>query len=161
MKMTLPRFLFVALALLSVFSPTYAAPKVESLGNGIYTITVSANHKFTRNTEKLKAQATAAATEFCTQEHKQLEIVSVDESKPMYLVGEMAKVTLTFKAVEPGAPPAAAIATSFATTVGPASPGTNQALYQDLLRLDDLRKKGILTEDEFATEKKKLLEKSH
>jgi len=32
-------------------------------------------------------------------------------------------------------------------------------LYQELLKLDDLRQKGILTDDEFDAEKKKLLER--
>ena len=31
-------------------------------------------------------------------------------------------------------------------------------LYTELMKLDDLRKKGILTEEEFEAEKKKLLE---
>lgn len=32
-------------------------------------------------------------------------------------------------------------------------------LYAELTKLDDLRKRGILTEDEFAVQKKKLLER--
>jgi len=33
-------------------------------------------------------------------------------------------------------------------------------LYNDLLKLDDLRKKGILSDDEFQAEKKKVLSRS-
>ncbi len=35
----------------------------------------------------------------------------------------------------------------------------NNDLYTELTKLDDLRKKGILTEDEYNAQKKKLLEK--
>jgi len=41
----------------------------------------------------------------------------------------------------------------------PASPATEQ-LYSDLIRLDELHKKGILTDAEFETEKKKILSRS-
>lgn len=36
---------------------------------------------------------------------------------------------------------------------------TNSDLYTELTKLDDLRKKGILTEEEYNMQKKKLLEK--
>ena len=36
---------------------------------------------------------------------------------------------------------------------------TGNDLYTELTKLDDLRKKGILTEDEYTEQKKKLLEK--
>ena len=36
-----------------------------------------------------------------------------------------------------------------------------QDVYTELMKLDDLRKKGIITEAEFATEKQKLLNRSH
>jgi hypothetical protein len=34
------------------------------------------------------------------------------------------------------------------------------ALYRDLLELDDLRKRGLLTEEEFQAKRKKLVDKS-
>jgi hypothetical protein len=38
---------------------------------------------------------------------------------------------------------------------------TTDELYNELVKLDDLRKKGILTDDEFQAEKKKLLSRSN
>jgi hypothetical protein len=142
-----------------------AAPKVENLGNNTYRVSASATHKFTRNTEKLKAEATAAASAFCAAQGKQLKIVKVDESKSFYGVGDMAKATVTFKALDLSDPELAGSAVAAPSgsptpSAAPAAPLTNEALYADLLRLDDLRKKGILTEEEFAAEKKKVLERS-
>ena len=37
-------------------------------------------------------------------------------------------------------------------------PDTSDDLYSELLKLDDLRQRGILTEEEFAAQKRKLLE---
>jgi hypothetical protein len=47
-----------------------------------------------------------------------------------------------------------------AAAVAPALPITGNDLYSELLKLDDLRKRGILTEDEFQAEKKKVLNRS-
>lgn len=143
-----------------------AAPKVESLGDNTYSVTVEATHKFTRNTKKLTEEATAAAAEFCKQQGKALKIVSISQSKSMYLVGNMAATTLTFKALDLtdpqlSAPVASASFASPALAGEPApAPISNEALYADLLRLEDLRKKGILTDDEFKAEKKKVLDRS-
>ena len=38
---------------------------------------------------------------------------------------------------------------------------TTDELYSELVKLDDLRKKGILTDEEFQAEKKKLLSHSN
>lgn len=137
-------------------------PAVENLGNDTYRVSVAATHKFTRNTEKLKAEATAAASAFCAKQGKQLKIVKLDESKSFYGVGDMAKATLTFKALDLADPElAASTAPAGAVpTAATAAPISNEALYADLLRLDDLRKKGILTDEEFAVEKKKILDRS-
>jgi putative hemolysin len=138
------------------------APTVENLGNSTYRVSASATHKFTRNTARLKENASAAASEFCAKQGKQLKIVKVEETKSFYGVGDMARATLTFKALDLTDPELAASANSAGTAANASSAAslTNEALYADLLRLDDLRKKGILTDDEFAAEKKKILERS-
>lgn len=142
------------------------APEVVNLGDGTYSVTVAATHKFTRNTAKLKVTATAAATDYCAKLGKQAQILSVDEKKSFYGVGDMARTTVVFKPVDAataGAPAAPAYPASYSPATAPApapAPMTNEALYADLLRLDDLRKKGILTEEEFAAEKQKVLARS-
>jgi Short C-terminal domain len=138
---------------------TKATPKVVELGDNTYSVTAAANDKFTRNTDKLKAQATDAANDYCTKLGKHLKIVSVTENKGFYLLGDFASATVTFKALDLADPEMSA-QTGGAKTLEPTAPLTNEQLYADLLRLDDLHKKGILTDAEFAAEKKKVLERS-
>ena len=133
-----------------------SAPSVVSLGDNTYSVTASARDKFTRNTQKLKAQAMEAATQFCVKEGKQFKLVSATEDKSFYFVGDFAKATVVFKTLAPGDP-------ELDTSAGnPAKPATTvtDSLYDELLKLDDLRKKGILTEEEFAVQKKKVLDRS-
>lgn len=134
-------------------------PQVVPLGNNTYRLTVKATHKFTRNTQKLKDRAREEAAQFCAKEGKQLKVVSFTEDKSFYLVGDFAQVTLTFQTLSPGDPQLVAPAEA------PGKPAvtsglTTEALYADLLRLDDLHKKGILTDAEFDEEKKKVLARS-
>lgn len=151
-------------ALVLAFAPLARAadpaPQVADLGDHTYRVTVTANHKFTRNTEKLKAQARVAAADYCAQLGKQLKILAVTENKSLLLVGDMASATLTFKALDLADPELAKPAAAAAAVDPVAPPPTNEAMYADLLRLDDLHKKGILSDAEFAAEKKKVLDRS-
>lgn len=156
----LPRLLGLILAAMAVSSAwAESASAVASLGGNTYSITVKATNKFTRNTDKLKDEAMAAATDFCVKAGKQLKVVSITEDKSVYLVGPYAQVALTFKALGADDPELAAPAEASAKVAGPA-PLNTDALYADLLKLDDLHKKGILTDAEFDVEKKKLLARS-
>ena len=132
------------------------APRIVPLGGNDYSITVKATHKFTRNTQKLKDQAMEAATQFCAREGKQLKVVSVKEDKSFYLVGGFAQVTLTFKALSPG-DPELVVETENHPKPPPAM--TADLLTTELTKLDDLRKKGLLTDEEFTAAKKKLLDR--
>ncbi|HVZ65838.1 MAG TPA: SHOCT domain-containing protein [Lacunisphaera sp.] len=136
---------------------------VTSLGDNTYTLTVKASTKFTRNTTKLKNQGIEAAKEFCAKEGKQLKVLSAEEDKQMYLVGPMAKVVLTFKALAAGDPELVAAPGVVAMpSVAPAPPPpppriTTDELHDELTKLDDMRKKGLLTDAEFDALKQKLL----
>jgi hypothetical protein len=132
--------------------------KIESLGDNTYAVTASATNKFTRNTAKLKAAGVEAATQFCAKEGRRFQLVSASETKSMYLVGDMAAARITFKALKDGEPDPAN-GTDTPARLAPASTATD-SLYEELIKLDELRKKGILTEEEFSTEKKKVLDRS-
>ena len=151
--------LFLALSALTARAETIS--QVTSLGSDTYAVTATATHKFTRNTDKLKAAGIEAATQFCAKEGKQFQLVSAEENKSMYLVGAMAATTITFKALPPGAPAAVASATvapALAPAAPPASPEVDQ-FSADMLKLDDLHKRGILTDEEYASAKKKVLDR--
>lgn len=127
---------------------------VTPAGDGTYRITAKATHKFTRNTDKLKEQAMKAAGEFCAKEGKTLKVLSVQEDKKQYLVGDFAQITLTFKALAAGE---AELATATSVAPGVAKPMSTDELAAELTKLDDLRRKGLLTDAEFDALKQKLL----
>src|ERR1039457_3578922 len=137
---------------------------VVSLGNDTYSITCEAKNAFNRNVDKLKTDASDAAAMYCEAQGKQMRVISLTGDVPMFSLG-YAKAKIVFRALNPGDPGL----TSNAAPEGPAAapaiapvekPLSTDDLYAALVKLDDLRKKGILTDDEFQAEKKKVLSKS-
>lgn len=178
---SIPLGRLIPLSLLCLASVGFASsppPTPVSLGNNTYSITVEASNAFHRDLDKLKAEATDDANAFCAQEGKQFKQISLTGKVPMFGTG-YAKAKLVFMALNPGDPqlsmpvapegtvaaPAAyaPVAYAPAAPVTPAAPPhlTTDELYNELVKLDDLRKKGILNDDEFQAEKKKLLSRSN
>ena len=144
------------------------------MGNNTYSITRVARHALDRDIDALKAQAMEDATKFCAARGKQLKVVSVKEEKPWISLGYF-KATIVFKALNAGDPELTAAPapvgyspqpTYMASTPPPAPAAapeklvTTGDLYNALMQLDDLRKKGILTDEEFQSEKQKILKRS-
>ncbi len=150
----LPRPWFLLLAFLAVGAPAAEPPQIVPLGDGTYQVTARAGHLFTRNTEKLKAAALAAATDFCAKEGKQPKILSTTEDKSLLVFGEVSSVVLTFKPLAPGDPELSPVP---AAASAPPKPLTTDQLATELTKLSELRKQGLLTDEEFATLKQKLL----
>ncbi len=150
-----PARLLVMIALL-VSNAAWAANvlPVTAAEDGVFKVSVKATHKFTRNTDKLKEQALKAATDFCAKDGKTMKVVSVQEDKNQYLVGEFAQVTLRFKALVPGD---AELTPGQTAAPVPPKPMTTDALGAELTKLDALRKQGLLTDAEFDALKQKLL----
>jgi hypothetical protein len=131
------------------------------MGDNTWSITREASSAFHRDLDKLKQDATDAATKFCADQGKQMRLISLTGNLPMFAMG-YAKAKIVFKALNPGDPELTA------PLVVPGAPAqvvyapaerrlTTDELYTELVKLDDLRKKGILTE----AEKKKLLSRSN
>ena len=145
-------FSLVAVASAAVPNP----PPVVHVEGNTYSVTVNAKDKFTRNTEKLKAQCLEAAGQFCTNEGKKFKLISATDEKGLYLVGAMAKATIVFRALNPDDPEAVTTASE------PARPAaaTPYPLYDQLIKLDELHKKGLVTDEEFAAERKRIVERT-
>jgi hypothetical protein len=154
-------------SLLCLASSAFASspPAPVSMGDNTWAITREAGSAFNRDLDKLKAEVTDAATKFCADQGKQMRLISLTGKVPMFATG-YAKAKIVFKALNPGDPELTA------PVVVPGEPGqavsapverhlTTDELYNELVKLDDLRKKGILTDDEFQAEKKKLLGRSN
>ena len=149
-----------------------------AMGDNTFSITRQAGNGFSRDTEKLRAEAQADAERYCADHHKTLKIVTFSEEKPWPTLG-YASARIVFKALDANDPEL----TATAVPVGPAASATSVSagattsasptyapaytssgsfdLYTELNKLDDLRKRGLLTDKEFNAEKKKLLKRSH
>jgi hypothetical protein len=161
---TLGRILSAALLCLATVGIASAAkPDVVPLGNDTFSITRQAKTAFTRDTDKLKADATAAAQKFCDDQGKQMRVLSLTGKVPMFSTG-YASATIIFKALNAGDPGLTSPLPSEAPAGAPGEKSLTSStddLYNALLKLDDLRKKGILTDEEFQAEKKKILSHSN
>lgn len=136
------------------------------MGNDTYSITCAAKTGFVRHTDELRTEALDDAAKFCAAQGKQLKVVTVTESKPPLMFLGYAKANVVFKALNAGDPelksePApSAMTERLASPVITERPLTTDELYAELMKLDELRKKGILTDEEFQSEKKKVLNRS-
>ena len=140
-----------------------------SLGNNTYSIKVEAKNALHRDTDVLRSEANDAAAGYCADHGKVLKLVSLTDKVPTFGLG-YAYAKITFKALNPGDPDLTAApppppGSVVYVAAAPAAPVerhlTTDELYSELVKLDDLRKKGILTDDEFQAEKKKLLTHSN
>jgi hypothetical protein len=177
MKLPLFAWLALPLGLLAVSGRADQNPEIVPLGHDTYALTRWAETGFTRNTEKLKTQALEDAAAYCAKLHKELKIVSTTTARPAIPLTGFAHAKVVFKALDANDPelhapvsaaaPSAAMPASAPGAATPAvaenaaPPTATDVLYSDLMKLDDLRKRGLLTEEEFQAQKKKLLEKSN
>lgn len=163
----LRRSVVAAFAALLAGCASYSTSHVTPLGGNLYQVTRDAGTILSRNADKMKEAAQADAEKFCEQRGKQLQIVDVDLDKPMVGTG-FVSVKVTFRALEPGEtpppPPPSAPAMPASPAYAPAPmaaaatiPPPSGDLYTALKKLEELRKEGILSQDEFDAEKKKIL----
>jgi Short C-terminal domain len=139
-----------------------------SMGNNTYSIKVEAKNALHRDVDALRTEANEAAASYCAEHGKELRVVSLTDKVPTFGLG-YAYAKITFKALNPGDPeltaPAPAAPGGPVYVAAPVAPVerhlTTDELYNELVKLDDLRKKGILTDEEFQAEKKKLLSRSN
>ena len=153
----------VVTGLMGCTSPTKVAPEVVPMGNNTFAITCSAENGFTRDTEVLKNQAQRAAADYCAGKGKQLKVVSLTDEKPLVTTG-FVKAKIVFKALDANDPElsgAMRAAPAPAASPGVAEPPAPPVdVYTEVMKLDELRKKGLLTDEEFQSEKQKVLRRS-
>lgn len=149
---------FIAFAALA-FGET-PAPAPVPLGNNTYSIVRQAKNGFQRDTELLKSQAKEDAQRFCESQGKQIKILELTAEKPWFAMG-YAKAKIVFQPLSADDPALRSTSTVAAAAESAPRAITNTTdLYNELMRLDELHKKGILTDDEFQSEKQKVLARS-
>ncbi len=129
------------------------------MGNNTYSITREGKTAFNRDVDKLKEQVQDDATQYCAAQGKHLKVVSLTGDKPWFSLGYI-KAKIVFQALDNAELAAAAAPVAPDAAAAVAMPSPTGDLYSDLLKLDDLRKKGILTDAEFQAEKQKVLNRS-
>ena len=154
--------LFACLAVLTCAAKPLEPATVVPLGGNTYSISREGKTAFSRDLDKLKEQVQDDATQYCAAQGKHLKVVSLTGEKPWFSLGYI-KAKIVFQALDAAelavaSAPAAPAVPDAATAV--AMPSPTGDLYADLLKLDDLRKKGILTDAEFQAEKQKVLNRS-
>ncbi len=128
---------------------------------------------FAFNRAKLKTKAMEQANAFAASQGKIAIPVSMKEH-PVGVLGDWANVEYQFMVVDKNDP--AARRTSLAPRADVVIEKTEkitadvqtkdvsdkkQDTYTELMKLDDLRKKGVITDAEFAAEKQKILNRSN
>ncbi len=114
----------------------------------------------------LKAKAFQEANEYCTNLGKLLQVISTHETSPPYIFTNFPKAEIQFMCldasdVELNRPKlrkdtdaVIEVKKDIRTKDDAVKP---KDVYTELIKLDDLRKKGIISEAEFDMQKKKLL----
>lgn len=126
-------------------------------GDGTLAITAEAKTAFNRDVDSMKVAARVAAAGYCAAQSKQLQVISFSSRKPWFSTG-FTSATVIFRAIDPNSPELVPAPAASPAAASPASiVQSTDDLYAALTKLDDLRKKGILTDDEFQAEKKKIL----
>jgi len=149
-------FLVLCLGLVGCASNSGVIP----MGQDTYMVSCQAATGFSGSGD-LKARALQEASQFCTKQGKKLQVISTHESRPPYIFANFPKAEVQFMCLDVNDPKLQCSA------LGKSSDGVIQAkegvakpdLYTELIKLEDLRKKNILTEEEFQSQKKLLLDK--
>lgn len=161
------RFFTVLLGLVLTTSAWAAkAPSVEQTGPDTYTITKTARTGFDRDVDAMKDAVLAQAKAFCSEKGKEIKVLSLTGDKPRWMFTGYTKATIVFKALAADDPelhaplPTTLPDGTVVPAAAPAPATPTDELYNELTKLDELRKRGILTDEEFQAQKKKVLDRS-
>ena len=140
---------------------------IVNTGKDTYMVSRQAATGFS-GSGNLKSKALQEAKEFCEKQGKNMKILSTSESKPPYVFGNFPKAEVQFMCLDAGNPllketniersPDVIFKNE---SVIKTENNNQQDLYAELVKLDDLRKKNILSEKEFLIQKKLLLDKQN
>jgi hypothetical protein len=145
---------------------------IVKIGKDTYMVSRQAATGFSGSGD-LKAKCIEEARQFCEKQGKELQVISTWEASPPYILANFPKAEIQFMCLDINDP-------RFKPPQLEKSPdmvikkdetikadvnirtkdanATSTDLYTELMKLDDLRKKNILTEEEFQAQKKRLLE---
>lgn len=153
---------------LALLNGCVSAPQIVKLPGDTYSITRTDKGGSLDDIGSTRASMIHEANDFAAKQGKVASTVSMKDS-PAAVQG-FTTVEYRFTLVDKDALPQTAVSTTPTDSVPPkansalASPLTRAQgphsidIYNELIKLDELRKRGILTDEEFAREKKKVLD---
>lgn len=160
----IPVVVFTSLLCLSGCS---TSTPVMAAAGGVYTVTKTGTTGFTP-VGNLRTQAYREANEFAVKKGMVAEVVSVNETAAGF--AKWPQVDLKFRLVPPGSEgatsePTVSISSQVAydangrPTTGDTAVRVEKQVdvYSELKKLAEFKERGVLTEEEFQSEKKKLL----
>jgi hypothetical protein len=160
----------IYLASLAVIAGCAANPGVTKLSPDTYLISRIDKGGIFGNAAAMKADVIREASEFAAQQGKVAVPLEVHETPLRPCPACWASIDYQFRVVAPSDPevrrtsltPIAPrqeviIDNRNAPAVKQPAPEGSQDLYTELLKLDDLRKRGLLSDSEFETQKSRLL----
>ncbi|MBX9630240.1 MAG: SHOCT domain-containing protein [Burkholderiales bacterium] len=160
--------LMVAAIVVGFVASGCANPGIVKLGPDTYMLSRTDKGGVFGNASAMKADVIREANEFAAKQGKVAVPVTLHES-PMY-IGHFASVEYQFRVVDASDPDAQKVilvprpdmvieSTGKASVDVKTTDETKRQpdVYSELIKLDDLRKRGILSDAEFEAQKKKLL----
>lgn len=157
--------LFTMLSAIMILSGCASNSGVMPIGKDTFMVSRQAASGFS-GSGTLKAEAFQEASQHCEALGKNIQVVSTHEAAPPYVLGNFPKAEIQFMCLdardaELNRPKLRKSADSVIEVkndihIKDETPKSSN-VYSELIKLDDLRKKGILTDSEFDVQKKKLL----
>jgi hypothetical protein len=165
----------IAITLLSLVpvSATLARQEVVQLSPDTFVAICDSKAGMFASMGTLKAKTIALANDYASKQGKVAIAISTNERPPIPFKNSFPRVEYQFRLVDADDPAAKSTALvsvrngiseavdpiqSPATTPSHEDPNSGQRdIYTELLKLDELRQKGIITQDEFDAQKKKIL----
>jgi hypothetical protein len=135
------------------------------IGNDTYMVSRQAATGFS-GSGTLKSEAFQEASRHCENQGKSIQVISTQEASPPYILGNFPKAEVQFMCLEPGdrelarpklSPTADKTVEIRDSRSVPSDAAKSKDIYAELINLDDLRKRGIISESEFDIQKKRLL----
>lgn len=132
-------------------------PKIVKVAPDTYMLARSDRGGIFGNASAMKADVIREANEFAESQGKIAIPISLEES-PLW-PGKLASVEYQFRVVDKSDPDAQRTNHILQSNDAKTKEQTNRQkdIHAELIKLDDLRKKGIITDAEFEMQKKKIL----
>ena len=154
--------ILIPAALSCVLALGCLSAKVVPMGGDTYLVSKRSAQLGFGPPEGAKRDVFEVANEFCSAKGMEVEVVNLELENSGF--AKPASASLQFRCVTKGTAKTGAISGTKPSEkpVEKAAeapyPSPHRDIYTEILKLDDLRKKGLLTDAEFEAQKKKLLE---